>query len=150
MKRLFYTILVFIKKIFISNKDLPEINNVQNAEFLYELENTIKEFRLNNYVLPLAYSKTIEIYAQENANLNYLYNTLNDKQNDTLMQMQLRTHKINISSSDLLCIKTEGNYKDCFREIASNSKYRNAILNGFHTLYAIGKCGPYISIILAH
>ena len=150
MKKFFYNLILFVKKIFFGTRELPEINTVKDAEFLYDLGNAIKEFRLSNYVLPLAYNKTIEIYAQENANFNYLYNSLNDKQSDSLLKLQLKTHKLEITCSNLLCIKTEGTYKDCFREITANSKYRNAILDGFHTLYAIGKCGPYISIILAH
>jgi hypothetical protein len=149
MKKLIFNILSFIRKLFFGKTELPPINTPADAEFVFELQEKIKEFRLNNYVLPLSFCRHLQYLAQDRANFNYLHSEINDQNSHTLLDINLRKAGINIKSSDMLCVETDGTYEDCFRELISNQKYRGAILNGFNTIYGIGKCEKYISIILA-
>jgi hypothetical protein len=149
MKNIIYNVLQFIRKLLFGKTDLPDINTAADVTFVHELVQALKDFRMQNYLLPLAYSKELENFAQEKSNFNYIHSDLSDSHTHSIIQLHLRMNGVNLVQSDMLSIKTDGTWEDCFREITTNQKYRGALLDGKNMYLGIGKCEKYISVLVA-
>ena len=150
MKNFLLGILKFLKNIFIMANVLPPRKQPEDVKFLFELQDNIKNFRLDQGVMPLNYSMPLEYFAQQNADLNYKSRYLLDQPNEDLMRMQLRMQDLYFKRIIFLAVFCDSTPMDATRLLLSNSKYRAALTDGFLTTIAIAKCGSYISIILAN
>jgi len=149
MLNYFYKVLNFLKNIFVLNNVLPPRKDPNEVTFLFELQNKIKNFRLDNGLMPLNYSFALEYFAQESADNNYRSKVLVDAVHYTSVDVHLRMQGIYLKNFTLLTVYSDGNLDDYMRLILSNSRYRAALLDGYLTTIATAKCGNYLSIFLA-
>jgi hypothetical protein len=149
MKNIFLAIWDVIKRLFVFNSVLPPRKSKDDIEFLYEVQDKIKNFRLDNGLMPLNYSLPLEYFVQENADHNYMNHYVCDNISDSLIGMHLKLQNIYFSKFACLAVCSDGNIDDFMRLVLTNSKYRSALLDGFMTNIAVAKCGNYISIIMA-
>jgi hypothetical protein len=149
MKNIFLVIWDIVKKLFIFNSVLPPRKSKEDIEFLYEIQDKIKNFRLDNGLMPLNYSLPLEYFVQENADHNFMNHYVSDNISESLIGMHLKLQNVYFRKFACLAIHSNGHVDDFMRLVLTNRKYRSALLDGFMTNIAVAKCENYISIIIA-